>query len=1174
MLTVRLFFTMNKQSKQYESMRQTQTNTFSDGLNMDLHPLTTPNTILTDCVNGTMVTYNDNEFVLQNERGNKQIEYNGEIAQLSSGYIPIGMKEYGGILYIVSHNPIDKKTELGTFPSPENSKSFNLSFNYSFNEDNTNIYYNSKLNDEFKYYLNNGEYIEIGPHDSYNLKLQTNIFQIVDHYIVGDNGEKTKVHLENNTDENKYFPHKFSGILGYQYRTYLLDKYVINHNKTDNLDLRISFETDDSISTDELKLYVHYYITGPNNKKYHLQDLFSSNELTEGKALNVTDPESDKWTKFSFNKNSYNIINKYNLFIDFTDNQTFQPDGWAPILNWNQVSHGKYENGQLEINGEIFDKFVIELLPVIEKNELILLYDDLYKTIEFSLNDVQTSKDWFSTFRYEWVDESKSMLETCITLDTKSLYKENVNVENLFVSNATVEFQEIQKDWTLGSLSTELTTHAQTFVPPYETHKFVSGQQFEIGDIVVKSPDNIGIVSTITGNIEPFSFVKRENEYDMCVAPKDDYMSENDTFIYKPTLTNNNISWNVVSPEKNDTLYNSEIETSEGRFITFMNHLSAAQNKIYICTLRFSISSKNEEYIRKGLMASFIVVTSDDLMKNDAMRLDLVNFEDWFPSNIINPTINITNETIKGVNNSRYESNKFPIELDLTNNAELFKYLVNYKNILEHAPEKDSESPSFSKIINNYCNIQWSQLDNILYDDMNISFENCKLNYGDSSSENLTIPPQKLKDSTLKTIQSISKIEIPTVWTPCTQTTEIKYLREFIDLTEDDNFDKNGDEKLEKDDTKFGNYVKSSYMKDVGITWGYESICAVTPDYLPDGFIKCGSRLGWGYYYYFKNTKCDADRCWDWRDSWEITSTHGPSLSLEFMEKNKKMNKFISQSKLTTGTYLTYDNHQESNRWWLRTRIIKDGSYIRNKDDNQPFYSLLAFYENSNESEVKNHLKKFVNHAFIKYPKVPKNVWYLTEVNEVNIINSPQYTQITGTITVNCSFTTKYQLYKNMNIQSSNNIDGVISKDFTLNLDNFEHVENVITDELKDQFDILKGRLNNSIVDETLLQLDAYEDINQIRVRMGSKNKINVDDIIDDIPMPDINLFYDYNNDIFFTTADYNDEVDNFENSNGCGSIGVAWNYKRKFPWTMDTRLSDYFDLNFWKLYGTQITNK
>jgi hypothetical protein len=131
---------MSKQDKFYETLRQTQSNTFSDGLNMDLHPLTTPNTILTDCVNGTMITYNDNEFVLQNERGNTKIDN----AQLSPGFIPVGMKEHNGILYIVSHNPQTKKTEIGTFPSPKQIVNSNLStFDGNINYENINGEYNS-----------------------------------------------------------------------------------------------------------------------------------------------------------------------------------------------------------------------------------------------------------------------------------------------------------------------------------------------------------------------------------------------------------------------------------------------------------------------------------------------------------------------------------------------------------------------------------------------------------------------------------------------------------------------------------------------------------------------------------------------------------------------------------------------------------------------------------------------------------------------------------------------------------------------------------------------------------------------------------------------------------------------------------------------------------------------
>ena len=48
-------------------MNKVAVNTFSDGLITDLNPLSTPNTVLTNCLNGTIITYNGNEFTLQND---------------------------------------------------------------------------------------------------------------------------------------------------------------------------------------------------------------------------------------------------------------------------------------------------------------------------------------------------------------------------------------------------------------------------------------------------------------------------------------------------------------------------------------------------------------------------------------------------------------------------------------------------------------------------------------------------------------------------------------------------------------------------------------------------------------------------------------------------------------------------------------------------------------------------------------------------------------------------------------------------------------------------------------------------------------------------------------------------------------------------------------------------
>lgn len=95
--------------------KQDTTNTFEKGMIMDLNPLVTPNNVVTNCLNGTLITYNGNENVLQNDMGNGRVE----TAYLPEGYVPVGTTEFGGIIYIASYNPFTGKSQIGSFPSPE-----------------------------------------------------------------------------------------------------------------------------------------------------------------------------------------------------------------------------------------------------------------------------------------------------------------------------------------------------------------------------------------------------------------------------------------------------------------------------------------------------------------------------------------------------------------------------------------------------------------------------------------------------------------------------------------------------------------------------------------------------------------------------------------------------------------------------------------------------------------------------------------------------------------------------------------------------------------------------------------------------------------------------------------------------------------------------------------------
>lgn len=151
-------------------MKQETTNVFQAGLNYDLNPLVTPNNVLTDAVNGTFITYNGNELSLQNDAGNtvinikssnKQIvpfvintvysvgdvvsttdnvnrircfecvvstsgdtlqtpidnpRWREYLVRLTEGFYPLAVKEYGGVLYIISAKNVFK---MATDYNPE-----------------------------------------------------------------------------------------------------------------------------------------------------------------------------------------------------------------------------------------------------------------------------------------------------------------------------------------------------------------------------------------------------------------------------------------------------------------------------------------------------------------------------------------------------------------------------------------------------------------------------------------------------------------------------------------------------------------------------------------------------------------------------------------------------------------------------------------------------------------------------------------------------------------------------------------------------------------------------------------------------------------------------------------------------------------------------------------------
>lgn len=224
--------------------RQEATNIFSDALMSDLHPINTPKSVLTDCLNGTYITYNGNEFILQNDMGNYKLKN----CKLPVNFIPVGVKGYADILYIVSYNPLTKKVEIGSYPAPQSIFS-NKESNASPEEDQlkpfewTGTQTYEYLIDNFKQPLyifvnQNEEDTKLYPGDEFwfgegsAVPELAFVYQHLNFYIIDEDKklydiEDTELYTENNTlpvTKQKVF-WETPGWLAAQYNLYVPDKF-------------------------------------------------------------------------------------------------------------------------------------------------------------------------------------------------------------------------------------------------------------------------------------------------------------------------------------------------------------------------------------------------------------------------------------------------------------------------------------------------------------------------------------------------------------------------------------------------------------------------------------------------------------------------------------------------------------------------------------------------------------------------------------------------------------------------------------------------------------------------------------------------------------------------------------------------------------------------------------
>lgn len=294
--------------------RQELSNVFSDGMISDLNPINTPKSVLTDCLNGTYITYNGNEFVLQNDMGNYKLKN----CKLPTNFIPVGVKGYADILYIVSYNPFTKEVEIGSYPAPQSifttsneenkvpSTNEELApFNWPTeqNKSNTRQYPELIKTDKKPLFIFAGsdeETYKLNPGDEFKLEGINNIgdlqyiYQHLNFYVID---EDNKLYDLDDNDMYFYNGEKWSGDtmrkvfwetpgwLAAQYDLYVPDKFNLNLKSLNVPEFLIIDDDTSEQAEGKINLKTQFEASMDLSSQVVITDLLFQNELNKSEHI-------------------------------------------------------------------------------------------------------------------------------------------------------------------------------------------------------------------------------------------------------------------------------------------------------------------------------------------------------------------------------------------------------------------------------------------------------------------------------------------------------------------------------------------------------------------------------------------------------------------------------------------------------------------------------------------------------------------------------------------------------------------------------------------------------------------------------------------------------------------------------------------------------------------------
>ena len=364
-------------------MRKESSNQFTEGMVCDLNPINTPNTVLTDALNATVITYDGNEYSLQNDMGNYQLRN----CRLKPNYIPVGLKEYGDILYVVSYNPLDKHVEIGSYPSPRNVESSSedggeglevtsIIGSFTGTIDYSELIKRGKL---LIYTGNNEQRFKMYPGDKYRIRKDKSSefkYETLDYFIIDENRKKYNISdLIVLDGEFHNIPWQVPGWLAAQYRLGNFEDFIMSIRS-----FTVPAIADDGDIDCNANLHFQFKISDelflPITKGTQEETLISENNI-----------KSDLFIKLLIKVNSRIIKEDISLLTD------------GQFVEWYKDSKILWTNFKTTLsNLNKKDNIIIEATPylkiITDDVERIINYDHLKEYFSFTINTIGSASDF------------------------------------------------------------------------------------------------------------------------------------------------------------------------------------------------------------------------------------------------------------------------------------------------------------------------------------------------------------------------------------------------------------------------------------------------------------------------------------------------------------------------------------------------------------------------------------------------------------------------------------------------------------------------------------------------------------------------------------------------------------------------------------------------------------